>query len=968
MEITPSNLEAMSGYLQQTLSPDQDIRRNAEKFLESVETNKNYPLLLLHLMDKDGADAHIRVSAAVTFKNYIKRNWRVNEGFSDKIHPQDRESIKQYIVGLMLKSPEQVQKQLSDAISIIGREDFPKKWPGLLSEMISKFETGDFNIINGVLRTAHSIFKRYRHEFKSQELWEEIKFVLDNFATALTELFKATMDLATKHGNDPKALKVIFGSILLICKIFYSLNFQDLPEHFEDNMKVWMDYFLALLSADNKLLQTNDEAEAGLLEQIKSQVCDNVALYAQKYDEEFSPHLPGFVTAIWGLLISTGQGVKYDLLVSNAIQFLASVAERPAYKGLFDSVDTLASICEKVVVPNMQLRNADEELFEDNPEEYMRRDIEGSDVDTRRRAACDLVQALCKSFEGPVIQNFSRYVQALLEEYVKNPNANWKSKDAAIFLVTSLAAKGQTQKQGVTQTSELVNITEFYQAHILSDLKSSNVDEMPILKADIIKYLMVFRNQLPANVIQDAVPDLIRFLRSHSVVVHTYAALGLERLFMVRHNGTAAITCELVHPMAGELMTSLFAAMEMPGSAENEYIMKAIMRTMSLLQDYIIPMIPELLVGLKAKLLLVSKNPSKPHFNHYLFECLCVAIRSSCKKHPEAVSAFEESLFQPFTEILQQDVQEFIPYVFQILSMLIEQHTGQIPDTYMALFPHLLAPVLWERPGNIPPLVRLLQAYIHKGSGQIEADKLNGLLGVFQKLIASKSHDHEGFYLLNYIVEFMPKPIVTPYIKQIFLLLFQRLTNSKTTKFIKSLLVFFCMYAIKYSASSLIETIDGIQPKMFSMVVERLFLSDLQKVSGNTSKKICAVGVTKILTEADSMLSGDYGPLWPRLLQALIGLFELPEDDSVPDDEHFIEIEDTPGYQTSYSQLAFAGKQDHDPLAGFADDPKLNLAKHLEKMATRCPGMIKPLISSGMEAQAQSFLLQYCQSANINLV
>ena len=31
------------------------------------------------------------------------------------------------------------------------------------------------------------------------------------------------------------------------------------------------------------------------------------------------------------------------------------------------------------------------------------------------------------------------------------------------------------------------------------------------------------------------------------------------------------------------------------------------------------------------------------------------------------------------------------------------------------------------------------------------------------------------------------------------------------------------------------------------------------------------------------------------LLQALIGLFELPEDDSVPDDEHFIEIEDTPG-------------------------------------------------------------------------
>ena len=37
---------------------------------------------------------------------------------------------------------------------------------------------------------------RYRHEFKSQELWSEIKIVLDEFAAPLTELFKKTMDLA----------------------------------------------------------------------------------------------------------------------------------------------------------------------------------------------------------------------------------------------------------------------------------------------------------------------------------------------------------------------------------------------------------------------------------------------------------------------------------------------------------------------------------------------------------------------------------------------------------------------------------------------------------------------------------------------------------------------------------------------------------------------------------------------------
>ena len=59
---------------------------------------------------------------------------------------------------------------------------------------------------------------------------------------------------------------------------------------------------------------TQDEVEPGLLEQVKSQICDNVAMYAQKYDEEFSPHLATFVTAVWNLLINTGHQVKYDLV------------------------------------------------------------------------------------------------------------------------------------------------------------------------------------------------------------------------------------------------------------------------------------------------------------------------------------------------------------------------------------------------------------------------------------------------------------------------------------------------------------------------------------------------------------------------------------------------------------------------------------------------------------------------------
>ena len=40
--------------------------------------------------------------------------------------------MRDKILQLMLDSPDRVQKQLAEAISLIGRTDFPAKWPQLL--------------------------------------------------------------------------------------------------------------------------------------------------------------------------------------------------------------------------------------------------------------------------------------------------------------------------------------------------------------------------------------------------------------------------------------------------------------------------------------------------------------------------------------------------------------------------------------------------------------------------------------------------------------------------------------------------------------------------------------------------------------------------------------------------------------------------------------------------------------------
>lgn len=85
----------------------------------------------------------------------------------------------------------------------------------------------------------------------------------------------------------------------------------------------------------------------------------------------------------------------------NAIRFLTTVASG-VHHTLFGNADILKQICENIVIPNLTMREEDEEMFELNWVEYVRRDTEGSDSDTRRRAAAELVKSLTVKFSSEV--------------------------------------------------------------------------------------------------------------------------------------------------------------------------------------------------------------------------------------------------------------------------------------------------------------------------------------------------------------------------------------------------------------------------------------------------------------------------------------------------------------------------------------------------------------------------------------
>lgn len=108
--------------------------------------------------------------------------------------------------------------------------------------------------------------------------------------------------------------------------------------------------------------------------------------------------------------------------------------------------------------------------------------------------------------------------------------------------------------------------------------------------------------------------------------------------------------------------------------------------------------------------------------------------------------------------ILQNEIIEFVPYVFQILARMTELSSVPISPFLQSLVAPCLAPALWDSRGNIPPLTKFLQAVISKDPSVLNLDgvSLVAVLGVFQKLISSKVSDIYGFDLLETLFLSLP--------------------------------------------------------------------------------------------------------------------------------------------------------------------------------------------------------------------
>lgn len=948
--------------LTQTLSPDASTRREAEKHLSGAKATPGHPLEILRIVaSSDAADAAVRQAAAIHFKNVVKKGWdeSAEDGTDGIIISQgDRNLIKSHLVELMCTVPPQIQSQCSEAISLIALVDFPSKWDNLLPELVQKFNSPDPNVVAGVLVTANSIFKRFRYTQRSDGLYTDILYVLKILQAPLLTLFK-TIGVATEaYRNDANQLRPRFAALRTISRIFFSLNWQDLPEYFEDHMGEWMAEFEKYLVYENPLLTDEDEeSESSPIDVLQTAVIDNLMLYANKDEEPFIPFLGKFTSLVWNLLLKVSSYPKHDTLATTSIKFLSSLVSKKMHMDLFKDEGTLRQIISKIVIPNLMIREVDEEKFEDDPQEYILGDMEGNDTESRRKCSQALLKAMCRQFEDQTTIICTEHITSMLNEFQSDPSNKWVAKDVAIHLMMGVSIQLESATHGVSSVNSKVNIMEFFSSNILTELQETNQAVRPMLKATAIKFVTTFRAQFTKEHLLALMPLLTPHLSSSSIVVHTYAASAIEKIFTIKQEISPGVRKTIItggdiQRYLEPLFTGLFTIIDNPNINENEYIMKCVMRSLQLAKDDIVQITQIVLEKLTAALARVAKNPRNPQYNHYLFESIAVLVRSVCSQNSDYTNAFEGLLFPPFQTVLQMDVVEFTPYVYQVLAQILEfraESTG-LGDAYTMLLPPVITPTLWERKGNIPALTRLLTAYLQKGFSTIVSQgHLVGVLGVFQKLIASKSSEISGFELLRAIVQYVPAESLQEHFKGLLQILLMRLQHGKTARYIRLVTDFFALFIGKYEFRTFNDLLDSIQPGLGIMLFTQVWIPRLQTdVPTSMDAKIQVVGLTNVLCDTNILMNNPNGQqIWSKTLEGVLKVVVSPNTNfGVLNDDGDAPVEI--GYDATFSRLYFASKPQLDPFSTIGD-PVAFFAKSLHTLCSSNPGKFPPLIQQTLQ-------------------
>ena len=109
------------------------------------------------------------------------------------------------------------------------------------------------------------------------------------------------------------------------------------------------------------------------------------------------------------------------------------------------------------------------------------------------------VQTLSRKFPAQLNSLLSDFVTNLMADYQLNRQKEWAKKSAVLNLIITASISQYTYRSGAVEINiSFDELGNYLQSLVLSEMgPGEDIDNLPILKATCLKFIYMFRNQLP---------------------------------------------------------------------------------------------------------------------------------------------------------------------------------------------------------------------------------------------------------------------------------------------------------------------------------------------------------------------------------------------------------------------------------------------------------------------------------------
>ncbi|GAB1607703.1 importin-7-like isoform X1 [Argonauta hians] len=431
--------------LRGTLEPN--LREQAETELQKYdELNGFAPALMMTIVMSDNLEITVKQAAVSYFKNVVKKYWDNSEIDTDpaatvfSICEEDRAAIRRHIVEAIIHSPDVIQSQLSLSLSVIVKHDYPNKWPSFVEKIAACILSQNHTAWNGALISLYQLVKV--HEMK------KIK-ERDILNTAMGVELPLIYNLFVKMVSDQSAMSNLIQKQIL--KIFYAFIHKHLTLKIvtRNVFSQWMEVICQVVQnpIPDGTQNVEEEKRPDLPWWKAKKWASRILTFTfQKYGspgkvnreyKQFSEwYLRTFPRNIIPTLINIlGKSDDNNYISPRVLRMILnylnrSISYASTWKYLKNNTDDLI---QKVIFPLMWHNEKDNELWNSDPHEYIRRKFDLSDMSTID-AAGRLFHSLAGKRSG-VLEKAMNFCMTILNKNQVTP----QEKDGIMHMLGTVA-------------------------------------------------------------------------------------------------------------------------------------------------------------------------------------------------------------------------------------------------------------------------------------------------------------------------------------------------------------------------------------------------------------------------------------------------------------------------------------------------------------------------------------------------